>query len=167
MAKERNPFIEFKKEDVSALIQSCFDDIMNIDWKIHHTYGQAYLLPEEYNKQMENLSTLRRLKGISNDDRYVIYAVLDQGRKQHNNLREYLYSAPRRAAQAFIGKKDVREFIFKRDGYKCLKCGKDHSLSIDHITPVHNDGLNELDNLQTLCSPCNSSKGTKIIDYRL
>lgn len=52
-------------------------------------------------------------------------------------------------------------------GNRCLKCGRgDVKLTIDHIIPISKNGSNSIDNIQPLCQSCNSSKGTKIIDYR-
>jgi hypothetical protein len=60
----------------------------------------------------------------------------------------------------------VRELVFDRDGRACLKCGSDQSLSLDHIKPLASGGDNSVDNLQTLCGRCNSSKGNSTKDYR-
>lgn len=52
---------------------------------------------------------------------------------------------------------------------KCLACGKigDYqTLTMDHVIPVIYGGKNLISNIQPLCRECNSSKGTKIIDYR-
>lgn len=51
-------------------------------------------------------------------------------------------------------------------GHRCLACGSDGPLTIDHIVPVSKGGANTAANVQPLCGPCNSSKGTKTIDYR-
>ena len=47
----------------------------------------------------------------------------------------------------------------------CLACGKDEA-TIDHVVPVSRDGANEIWNVQPLCGFCNTSKGTKTVDYR-
>ncbi len=39
-------------------------------------------------------------------------------------------------------------------------------LTPDHIIPLSQKGPNTIDNIQPLCLNCNSSKGTKTIDYR-
>ncbi len=50
----------------------------------------------------------------------------------------------------------------------CLGCGmKSYKLTIDHVIPVSLGGTNTIDNIQPLCSKCNSKKHTKIIDYRV
>lgn len=55
----------------------------------------------------------------------------------------------------------VKLKIFQRDGYRCVHCGTNNTLTIDHIQPVSKGGSNEDENLQTLCAPCNSRKGDK------
>ena len=56
--------------------------------------------------------------------------------------------------------------ILVRDNRRCLKCGTVRDLTIDHITPLAKGGDNDLNNLQTLCFKCNSSKSDTIADYR-
>jgi hypothetical protein len=52
----------------------------------------------------------------------------------------------------------VRGTVFKRDGFACVLCGASERLSIDHIKPWSRGGTNAMDNLQTLCLSCNSTK---------
>ena len=52
-------------------------------------------------------------------------------------------------------------------GNICLKCRKKKKLTVDHIIPLIKGGSNYISNVQPLCLSCNSSKGTKIIDYRI
>lgn len=53
--------------------------------------------------------------------------------------------------------------IFERDNYTCVKCGeKTRDLIGDHIIPIAIGGEEyELDNVQTLCKPCNKIKTKK------
>ncbi len=62
--------------------------------------------------------------------------------------------------------KELRQAVFDRDGGRCLKCGTNEGLSLDHIKPLADGGTNEECNLQTLCKSCNSSKGRTTKDYR-
>ena len=51
--------------------------------------------------------------------------------------------------------------IFKRDGFKCLYCGKSAPsviLHVDHVLPVCEGGTNEPANLVTACQDCNLGK---------
>ena len=56
---------------------------------------------------------------------------------------------------------ELRDTIYKRDGYKCKQCGSKKDLVIDHIIPFSKGGTTELKNLQTLCKICNSKKGNR------
>lgn len=56
----------------------------------------------------------------------------------------------------------IRKAVFERDAYRCKKCGDYHDLHADHIFPESRGGEATLDNLQTLCRPCNVRKGAKI-----
>jgi 5-methylcytosine-specific restriction endonuclease McrA len=49
---------------------------------------------------------------------------------------------------------------------RCLRCGGEGPLTIDHVIPISKGGPNTIDNLQPLCGPCNSSKNDNTIDYR-
>ena len=57
---------------------------------------------------------------------------------------------------------ELRDMIYKRDGYKCKYCGSKDNLVIDHVIPFSKGGKTELNNLQTLCKKCNSEKGNKL-----
>ena len=57
---------------------------------------------------------------------------------------------------------ELRDIIYKRDGYECQYCGSKENLVIDHIIPFSKGGKTELNNLQTLCKKCNSEKGNKL-----
>lgn len=56
----------------------------------------------------------------------------------------------------------LRWDVFKRDGFKCLKCGTHIDLHCDHIYPESLGGKLHISNLQTLCAKCNKSKGNRI-----
>jgi HNH endonuclease len=51
--------------------------------------------------------------------------------------------------------------VWKRDGFKCVKCGSDEDLTVDHIHPRSKGGSDDMTNLQTLCRGCNSRKCAK------
>lgn len=56
----------------------------------------------------------------------------------------------------------LRFLVLSRDGYKCVNCGTTEQLEIDHVFPFAEGGETEPRNLQTLCLPCNCSKGDKV-----
>jgi hypothetical protein len=51
--------------------------------------------------------------------------------------------------------------VYERDEYRCRQCGTFLNLTVDHIVPVARGGITALENLQTLCGPCNGSKGVR------
>lgn len=53
----------------------------------------------------------------------------------------------------------LRHAVYERDGWACLHCGAEDRLSLDHIHPYSKGGEDSYENLQTLCSSCNSKKG--------
>lgn len=59
----------------------------------------------------------------------------------------------------------LRFEIYKRDEYKCCRCGAKDNLEIDHIVPISKGGKSTINNLQTLCHNCNIKKGVKAIRY--
>lgn len=65
---------------------------------------------------------------------------------------------------------DIRDKVFKRDGYRCVRCGasnKEKRLEVDHIIPISRGGTNDIGNLQTLCWECNKDKGPIVPDLGL
>lgn len=69
------------------------------------------------------------------------------------------------AYQRKIMSHSLRYDIMKRDGFRCVLCGRsanDHvTLHVDHILPVSKGGKTEYGNLRTLCSDCNMGKRDK------
>jgi 5-methylcytosine-specific restriction endonuclease McrA len=60
-------------------------------------------------------------------------------------------------------------FLFARDGYCCVYCGRHRSelrgrqfLTRDHVLPISRGGENTWQNVVTSCSPCNNRKGDRL-----
>ena len=53
-----------------------------------------------------------------------------------------------------------------KHGERCLNCGADTDLAIDHVLPVAKGGLSQPENLQLLCKTCNNLKGKLAVDCR-
>lgn len=56
---------------------------------------------------------------------------------------------------------DLRAAVMLRDRGRCVVCGSTDDLQIDHVHAVTRGGDNRIENLQTLCRSCNSSKKGK------
>jgi hypothetical protein len=55
----------------------------------------------------------------------------------------------------------TRGRILKRDGHRCVYCGHNRNLTIDHVIPKSRGGKNSWTNMVTCCSKCNSKKGDR------
>lgn len=59
----------------------------------------------------------------------------------------------------------VRYDVLQRDQFKCVLCNASAeqgvALEVDHIKPVAKGGLSTMENLRTLCKPCNRGKSDK------
>lgn len=76
--------------------------------------------------------------------------------KAHDHKRRALKAdAPGNATAADI---DAR---FEYHGNKCIYCGSEDSLEVEHRIPLARGGSNHPANLAPACRSCNSSKGTK------
>ena len=56
--------------------------------------------------------------------------------------------------------------LCKKYNHRCLGCHRRRKLTPDHVIPVSKGGTSNIENIQPLCQPCNSSKNNKTIDYR-
>lgn len=58
--------------------------------------------------------------------------------------------------------RSLAKAVFERDAYRCVTCGDHRDLTCDHIHPESLGGPTTLENLQTMCRPCNSRKGARV-----
>lgn len=77
------------------------------------------------------------------------------GRKTEKTTKKYIKKK--------IGMK-LRLEVYERDGFMCVTCGVQKNLTLDHIKPEILGGASTIENLQTMCKSCNSSKGTRYDD---
>lgn len=109
-------------------------------------YREAYYKSEAYNKATKKYQQSDKWKKMAQRRDA-------KRRAQWNN-----------AEGSFTG--DEWETLCARYDYKCLACRKKKPLTVDHIKPLDKGGSNYIDNIQPLCKSCNSSKGSREIDYR-
>jgi 5-methylcytosine-specific restriction endonuclease McrA len=91
-----------------------------------------------------------------------------QWKKEHPENLRATENKRRTAKTQAGGSFTPEEFIFlcTAYGFKCLCCNRKRKLTADHVIPVSKGGTSNIDNIQPLCRPCNSSKGAKCTDYR-
>lgn len=75
------------------------------------------------------------------------------------------------AYQRSIMTPTMRYDVMKRDGFRCVLCGRTADdgvkLHVDHIIPVSKGGKTVMKNLRTLCEDCNLGKSDKYDEYGL
>jgi DNA mismatch repair ATPase MutS len=94
-----------------------------------------------------------------NTARSAVISLRDSLNDSLSSCPDASYIVRRMEANKAISVQATRTAVFSRDGFKCQKCHATKDLSIDHIVSVKNGGGDDLDNLQTLCTRCNSAKG--------
>ena len=71
----------------------------------------------------------------------------------------------RRSPRVSVSPK-TRIRVFERDGFRCVYCGdtagESTTIEVDHIIPVSRGGTSNIENLQTLCAPCNAGKSDRV-----
>jgi len=106
----------------------------------------------------------RRLQArVTSLVKHQIWAPLDRGYlvdvrlwNAKDNLPE-----PPRPGRPYIPL-SLRLAVYARDGWRCLRCGAAENLSLDHRIPYSLGGPDTMENLQTLCMPCNDWKGVRV-----
>lgn len=149
-------------------MKELFDElslIIKTEYFFSNKHDFQYCTQETWNKVQNIFSKMRRERILVGDDYHSVIGIYKKAYLNGIKYKNFVDNEPRRIAQRYINKREVREFIFNRDKV-CLCCGSSEKLSIDHIIPVIKNGPNHLSNLQTLCKSCNSRKCDKIIDYR-
>jgi predicted restriction endonuclease len=80
-------------------------------------------------------------------------SLFDQQQKSDRQKRSYISS-------------NIRKAVLHRDHHHCLACGSQESLTVAHITPISQGGNSEIENLQTLCSPCQKDNHAYRVNFR-
>jgi hypothetical protein len=115
-------------------------------------YGWYY----EEERRQEELET--GWLSLSEEEQEAILNEWDQDRLRQAALAEAVDVKP------YVKKPipaELRWAVFRRDGYRCVRCNYDADLTADHIEAEVKGGRTGIDNLQTLCRRCNSKKGAR------
>jgi len=99
----------------------------------------------------------------SEEVRLLLWERDQKKRRKVERLRKELLSdrAIEQAGRERIPE-DVRIFVWKRDGGRCVQCGSQENLEFDHIIPLARGGSNTARNIQLLCETCNRRKSDSI-----
>lgn len=138
-----------------------------------------------FEKQEQELCvSLLKCPNLTTEFSCIVNYVSPQGRKQYTDRRVFLpkdieifcrmehESEEKRQTKEFQRKimtDSLRYDIMKRDGFRCVLCGRTPNdgikLHVDHIIPVSRGGKTEYSNLRTLCNTCNMGKRDKYDPY--
>lgn len=120
---------------------------------------------ETYDRHSDRYAAARRKWYQLNRDKALAATKRwSEANRERVALTSRLKKHRRRAAGVFTVA-EWRAIVALYDG-RCLACGSDGPLTIDHVVPVSKGGANTAANVQPLCARCNTSKGTKTTDYR-
>lgn len=165
MAQDKKGFILYADQKELST-KELFNSLLDVNYKLNDRYCLCYINQNTYNRLLDIVSELIRRKEIDEREAKFYHYLFKHHYNNYYKIKNLEAEEPRKIAQAFIGKKKIRIFIFKRDKYKCLKCNSKENLSIDHIQAINKGGENKISNLQTLCRSCNSAKSDNYKDYR-
>ena len=125
---------------------------------------RAVRVKESYQRHRQERLAWHRAHQEANREVYREYCRRWQ---QENRERSNLLSRIKKQRRRNAGTLTVEdwELVLEVYGRNCLACGQP-GVTIDHVIPVSAGGPNVISNVQPLCGRCNTSKGTKTIDYR-
>jgi len=127
---------------------------------------QGDFIPEAVAKHLLYGTPRRKLNALvdagmltPHEDGYRMHATLDVG---GSGLTDAMWRVETPAESRRKIPAELRAAIYERDEYACLTCGSPDDLTLDHIYPWSKGGEDTLENLRTLCRPCNSAKGARV-----
>jgi len=156
------------RDGLTGNCKSCGDVVSNA-WRHanrdrHNSYQRGKKKPyTEAQREWHRQNYLRnkdRLKSLS-------AAWWKRGGPKVRAARQRSDAKRRALAATAIGTHTQSEWdrILRKSHWVCAKCKSAKPLTKDHILPLSRGGSNMADNLQPLCKHCNSSKGSRNVNY--
>ena len=138
----------------------------NKAWNAAHTEVMLKISKEWAKNNPE--AALERFRKYQRNNREACRARCRDYQKRNLEVFRALKQKRRAAKTLAGGSYTVAEWtaLCKQGHNRCLCCGKRRKLTADHVVPLSKGGTSNIENIQPLCLPCNSSKGTKTIDFR-
>jgi 5-methylcytosine-specific restriction endonuclease McrA len=180
-------------------IEARKEEIKKYNKQYHKAWRKSLAKFESYGKLLSLAEVVRDQKGTleikcnycgkwfapTNSDCHNRIAALEKSSGEERRLycsreckiecpiyRKILWPAGYRRATSREVQPDLRQLVFKRDGYDCQICGNCTSLHCHHITGVEQNPIEsaDIDNCVTLCKKCHkyvhSKEGCRYYDFR-
>lgn len=134
----------------------------NLPYSVEGIARKAHLKPNLVAKSLEKFSSdAYRMVRLRDDG---AWEVINWGKRQFSSdrstsrVRQYRERMAQTKGNSGEDYAKNREFLMLRDDGKCVYCGGDEKLCIDHMVPLILGGTHSLDNLAIACKRCNSGK---------
>lgn len=130
--------------------------------------GMIALQQERYAVPEIRHRILKRAHERSKSGHYREYDRQRRNLPHRRALHNVFVKRRQRRKKGATGSHTLQEWnaLCERYGHICLACGQRLPLTEDHIVPLVKGGTDDISNIQPLCRPCNSRKGTQTTDYR-
>lgn len=141
----------------------------------YHRYGDAYRAADRARTEEERIRERKRLRDwkrkqvATSPEWRAKDREIQRARYHRNPITSLAKSHQRRARISENGGAFTSEewdILCARYDHRCLCCGAQKRLTIDHVVPISKGGGNDISNIQPLCLSCNARKSSAIVDYR-
>lgn len=129
--------------------------------------------PSYYTEYVENNkdTILTYRQAWYDDNKEAVKSRVSAYKKANTEIVNAVNQVRRTRKKGNGGKFTAKEWraLKEKYNYQCLRCKRSEpeiKLTIDHVIPLSKGGSNNIDNIQPLCSSCNSSKNGRYEDYR-
>lgn len=159
-------------EELSHICDYANEDMvkgMGLNWEKYHQLEVAWVqgliqnpVTEAWIKCTKEYRSPQG-RNFYSEDKYYTFADYE---KVLRCIEEFNRKKDSAEGQRRIMTDSLRYDVMKRDGFRCVLCGRSASedgvkLHVDHIRPVSKGGKTEMSNLRTLCEQCNWGKSDK------
>jgi hypothetical protein len=166
----KKPDDDLTSSEIKANLENCFLTGEGLQKLFQDQENDPYLLGEKYVKEEENYYLFQNnfylVKNevfFSTDDLKALILSKHLKEKKKIERAKSIVATKNLGVTREAIPDDVKQFVWRRDGGQCVKCGSKEWLEFDHIIPLAMGGSNSARNLQILCEKCNREKGGNLL----